>query len=56
MKSDWVDATVVRVNTNSQIGLRFSQGCPDDLLLAGAIGIDLAFMVRDGPNLTTECD
>ena len=27
---------------NRQMGLRFTQGCPDDLLLAGTVGIDLA--------------
>ena len=56
VKTDWVDATIVRVDPNRQIGLRFTQGCPDDLLLAGTVGIDIAFILRDGPNLTTACD
>ena len=38
VKTDWVDATIVRVDPNRQIGLRFTQGCPDDLLLAGTRG------------------
>ena len=56
VRTDWVDATIVRVDPNQEIGLRFNQGCPDDLLLAGMVGIDLAFMVRGGANLTTACD
>jgi hypothetical protein len=56
VRTDWVDATIVRVETNRQIGLSFTPGCPDDLLLAGAVGIDLAFLIRDGSNLTTAFD
>jgi hypothetical protein len=56
VRTDWVDATIVRVDLNRQIGLRFNQGCADDVLIAGTVGVDLAFMVRDGPNLTTAFD
>ena len=56
VRTDWVDATIVRVEPNRQIGLRFTPGCPDDLLLAGTVGIDLAFLIRDGSNLTTAFD
>ena len=56
VRTDWADATIVRVDPNRQFGLRFNHGCPDDLLLAGTVGIDIAFMLRDGPNLTTAFD
>lgn len=56
VRTDWVDATIVRVDSSRQIGVRFHHGCPDDLLLAGTVGIDLAFMLRGGPNLTTAGD
>ena len=56
VRTDWVDATIVRVEPNRQIGLHFTPGCPDDLLVAGTVGIDLAFLVRDGANLTTAFD
>ena len=56
VRTDWVDATIVCVDSNQQVGLRFARGCPDDLLLAGTVGIDLAYMVRGGPNVTTACD
>ena len=47
VRTDWVDATIVRVEPNRQIGLRFTPDCPDDLLLAGTIGIDLISMIID---------
>jgi hypothetical protein len=56
VRTDWVDATVVRVDPSRQVGLRFTRGCPDDLILAGTVGIDIAFLVRNGPNLTTAGD
>jgi hypothetical protein len=57
VRTDWVDAVIVRLDHQRQVGVRFIQGCcPDDLLLAGTVGIDIAFMVRDGPNLTTAFD
>jgi hypothetical protein len=56
VRTDWVDAITVRLDHQRQVGVRFIQGCPDDLLLAATVGIDIAFMVRDGPNLTTVFD
>jgi hypothetical protein len=56
VRTDWVDAKVVRFNSNREIGLHFPQGCPDDLLLAATVGIDLAFLVRNEPNGTTAFD
>ena len=56
VRTDWVDAKVVRFNSNREIGLHFPQGCPDDLLLAGTVGIDLAFLVRNATNDTTAFD
>jgi hypothetical protein len=56
VRTDWVDATVIRFDPNREIGLHFTQGCPDDLLLAGTVGIDLAFLVRNEVNGTTTID
>jgi hypothetical protein len=56
VRTDWVDANVVRFDPNREIGLRFPQECPYDLLLAGTVGIDIALLVRDHPNLTTAFD
>jgi hypothetical protein len=56
VRTDWVDAQVVRFDANREIGLHFLQGCPDDLLLAGTVGIDLAFLVRNVTNDTTAFD
>jgi hypothetical protein len=56
VRTDWVDAKVVRFDPNREIGLYFMQGCPDDLLLAGTVGIDLAFLVRNEVNGTTAMD
>ena len=56
VRTDWVDANVVRINPNREIGLHFPQGCPDDLLLAGTVGIDLAFLIRDEVNQSTAFD
>ena len=56
VRTDWVDATVVRVEPSQQVGLRFIRGCPDDLFLAGTVGIDIAFMLQDWSNLMTPCD
>ena len=56
VRTDWVDAQVVRFNPNREIGLHFPQGCPDDLLLAATVGIDLAFLARNETNLTTAFD
>jgi hypothetical protein len=56
VRTDWVDAKVVRFGPNREIGLHFLQGCPDDLLLAGTVGIDLAFLIRKEVNGTTAFD
>lgn len=56
VRTDWVDAKVVRFNPNREIGVHFPQGCPDDLLLAATVGIDLAFLVRNEVNDTTAFD
>ena len=56
VRTDWVDARVVRFEPTREIALHFPQGCPDDLLLAGTVGIDLAFMIRNEVNGTTACD
>jgi PilZ domain len=56
VRTDWVDAKVVRFEPNRQIGVQFTHGCPDDLLLAGTVGIDLAFLIRDEVNGTTAFD
>jgi hypothetical protein len=56
VRTDWVNANVVRFDPDRQIGLHFPQGCPDDLLLAGTVGIDLAFLVRGQTNDSTAFD
>jgi hypothetical protein len=56
VRTDWVNAKFVRFDANREIALHFPQGCPDDLLLAGTVGIDLAFLIRNEPNGTTAFD
>jgi PilZ domain len=56
VRTDWADAKVVRFDPNREIGLHFPEGCPYDLLLAGTVGIDIALLVRNHPNLTTAFD
>jgi PilZ domain len=56
VKTDWVDAIIVRLDQNRRIGLHFTRGCADDLLLAGTVGIDLASMIRNGEIGTTAFD
>jgi PilZ domain len=56
VKTDWVDARIVRVDPDRTIGVHFDDGCPDDLLLAGTVGIDLAYLARNGMNGTTALD
>ena len=41
MRTDWAEAVTVRRGPNRQIGVQFSLSCPDDLLLAGTVGIDM---------------
>jgi hypothetical protein len=56
VRTDCVDAEVIRFDPNREIGLHFPLGCPYDLLLAGTVGIDIALLVRNHPNLTTASD
>ena len=42
--TDWVEATIVRVGRHREIALQFPLDCPDDLLLAGTMGIDMTSM------------
>jgi PilZ domain len=56
VRTDWVDASVVRFERTREIALHFPKGCPDDLLLAGTVGIDIAFLVRNEANGTTAFD
>ena len=56
VRTDWFDARVVRSHHEREIGIRFTVDCPDDLLLAASVGIDLGFLVRGGPKLSTACD
>ena len=41
VKTDWARAVTVRIGRNREIALRFPAGCPDDLLVAGTIGINI---------------
>jgi PilZ domain len=56
VKTDWAEATTVRHGRNEEIGVKFPGGCPDDLLLAGTIGIDLVSMVVDPARLVSNFD
>ena len=56
VRTDWVDAKVVRFGPSREIGLHFPQGCPDNLLLAAAAGIHLAFVTRNQTDITTTFD
>ena len=47
VKTDWVTAVIVRLAQNRQVGLVFPQSCPDDLFLAGTVGIDIASLIVD---------
>jgi hypothetical protein len=53
VRTDWVDTEIVRVDAKNQIGVRFPEFCPDDLLLAGSIGIDLTHLLRGASNDST---
>jgi hypothetical protein len=48
LKTDWADATTVRVGGDNDIAIRFPGRCPDDLLLAATVGIDVSYLFRDG--------
>jgi hypothetical protein len=41
VKTDWAKAVTVRIGRNREFAVRFPTGCPDDLLLAGTIGINM---------------
>jgi PilZ domain len=56
VKTDWVEATIVRRGRNQELALRFPRRCPDDLLLAGTIGIDLTSMIFDRSCGASTCD
>jgi hypothetical protein len=56
VKTDWAEATTVRLGGNEEVGVQFPHGCPDDLLLAGTIGIDLVSMVVDSARLVSNFD
>jgi hypothetical protein len=56
VKTDWAEATAVRLGRNEELGVQFPQGCPDDLLLAGTIGIDLISMIVDPARLVSNFD
>jgi hypothetical protein len=56
VKTDWAEATTVRIGQNQEIGIQFPRGCPDDLLLAGTIGIDLISMFVDPAMIASTFD
>ncbi len=57
VKTDWAEATTVRHGRNNEeVGVQFPHGCPDDLLLAGTIGIDLVSMFVDPARLASNFD
>jgi hypothetical protein len=47
LKTDWADAVTVRVGRDHDIAIQFPGRCPDDLLLAATVGIDLSHLFRD---------
>jgi hypothetical protein len=48
LKTDWADVVTVRVGQDHDIAIQFPGRCPDDLLLAASVGIDLSHLFRDG--------
>ena len=56
VKTDWAEATIVRLGRHREIALQFPQGCPDDLLLAGTLGIDLTSMIIDRSSFASTFD
>ena len=48
LKTDWARALTVRVGRDHDIAIQFPGRCPDDLLLAATVGIDLSHLFRDG--------
>ncbi len=45
VKTDWVSAAIVRLVQDRKIALNSPQSCPDDLFLAGTIGIDVMSLI-----------
>jgi hypothetical protein len=48
-KTDWIAAVPVRLGGSNRVGIRFVDSCPDDLLLAAMLGIDLGPTILGGP-------
>jgi hypothetical protein len=48
-KTDWIAAVPVRLGELNEVGIRFVDPCPDDLLLAAMLGIDLGPTILKGP-------
>ena len=48
-KTDWIAAVPVRLGDSDEVGIRFVDPCPDDLLLAAMLGIDLGPTILGGP-------
>ena len=56
VKTDWAEATIVRIGRDREIALQFPQGCPDDLLLASTVGIDLTSMILNRSSVASSFD
>ncbi len=56
VKSDWVEARIVRRSENHEIGLKFPRRCPVDLLVAASVGTDLTSMFFRGGTCTPTFD
>ena len=56
VKTDWVGATIVRIGQDREVALQFPRRCPDDVLLAGSIGIDLTSMILGGADVASVFD
>ncbi len=56
VKTDWAEAVTMRIPRHGEIVIRFPHGCPDDLLLAGTIGINLFPMLLEGVSAASTFD
>jgi PilZ domain len=56
VRTDWVEAMIVRIGQDREIALQFPLGCPDDLLLASTVGIDLTSMILDRSSVASTFD
>ena len=56
VKTDWAEAMTVRLGQDREVGIKFPRGCPDDLLLAGTVGIDLISMIVDPSTFASAYD